>query len=330
MALLVTEADLRAVTQSPTEISAAVDAVEASVLASHHRGAGQVIFGDLALDDDAYVKVLGSSAPGAGMSLQTFPAQANPDFHGDSRVMLLFDAGGALTALLAGDELNALRTSVPAALGARHLAPRDAQVLGILGSGYQAVSHALTITAAVPGLKEVRVWSPTTVNRERFAREQTQLRGLPVHACSSAQDVVESADILTATGRTDAGAQAYAAEWVKPGALLISMTRSAPPGLDGVARVVVPTKRRPELVAFGFTGVSVPKPAADPGGSVELIDVIEGRASAREHRDQIVVWELANVYLWDLPIAGWAHAWAVRAGVGLSFALSAAPRGEDA
>jgi ornithine cyclodeaminase/alanine dehydrogenase-like protein (mu-crystallin family) len=326
MALLLTHNELIALTRSPTEVVRALDAVEASVVGSHRAGPGQVIFGDLALDGDAYMKVMGASAPAAGMSLQVFPAQTNVGMHPDQRLLLLFDAATAsLQALLAGDELNALRTSVPAALGVRHLAPPGSTVLGILGSGYQAASHALTFTAAAPRLRTVLVWSPTPASRERFAAEQTQRLGVPVKPCDSPEEVVRSAHVLTATGRTAPGSPAYAAEWVKPGALVVSMTGSAPPELTRSARLVVPTRRRPELVAFGFNGPAAPRPPAVPDDAIELIDVMEGRTAPRDVPERRVVWELANVYLWDLAIARWAYDWAVRGGVGHAFALSGAP-----
>jgi ornithine cyclodeaminase/alanine dehydrogenase-like protein (mu-crystallin family) len=323
MALLITQADLEPLTRSKDGIAAAIDATEASVVASHRRGRGQVIFGDLALDDDAYVKVMGVTSPAAGMSLQVFPAQANPSFHPDQRMLLLFDPQtGSLLALLAADDLNALRTSVPAGLGARHLAPDGARVLGILGTGYQAGSHALTIAAALPQLEEIHVWSPTQAHRERFADEQAAILGLPVRACATAREVVEAADVLTAAGRIGAGQKAYEADWVKPGALLISMTRSAPAELDDVAQVVVATLQRPEIVALKFNGPSAPRPAPDPPTTIELLDVMEGRRSPRAHAGQPVVWELAQVYAWDLPIARWAYDWAVAQGVGQPFGLT--------
>jgi alanine dehydrogenase len=322
--LLLTQADLMPLTRSRAGVATAIDATEASIVRAHDAGAGQVIFGDLELDDGAYLKVMGVSQPEGGMSLQVFPAQANAAFRPDQRLMLLFDpASASLLALLAADELNALRTSVPAGLGARHLAPEGARVLGILGAGYQAESHALTITAGCPEVEEIRVWSPTEANRDRFAAERSEALGLPIRACSTAREVVEAADVLTAAGRPRAGEPAYDAAWVKPGALLISMTRSAPRALDGVAQVVVPTRARPAIVAMKFNGPSAPRPADGPSEAIELIDVLRGRRAARAHPAQPVVWELGHVYAWDLAIARWAYEWAVRHQVGSELRLSA-------
>jgi ornithine cyclodeaminase/alanine dehydrogenase-like protein (mu-crystallin family) len=323
MALLLTQTDLMNLTRSNSEIAHAIDAIEACVVASHKVGRGQTIFGDLEIDDANYMKVLCVSAPHAGMSVHAFPGQGNAtNRYPDDRLMLLFAPDtGSLQAVLAGDDLNALRTSVPAALGARYLAPPGAKVLGILGSGYQAASHLRTISVAAPQLSTVFVWSPTQANRERFAEEQSQLLGLPVEACDNAEDVVGQADVLTATGSIPTGRPAYAAEWVKPGALMISITRSVPAELMRSARRVVPTRRRPEVVAFGFNGPIRPHPIDDPDGTVELIDVIEGRVDVRDVPDRTVFWELAQIYLWDVAIARWAHDWAVDHGVGYPFAL---------
>ena len=46
--------------------------------------------------------------------------------------------------------------------------------------------------------------------------------------------------------------------------------------------------------------------------------LIAGTVAAREDPGQPVIWELANVYLWDLAIVSWAYDWATRNGAGQS------------
>ena len=324
MPLVISQEDLRDLVASPEGIRRAIDMLQDGLRLAHAGGNGTTVFGDVALEGDNFVKILGCAGPGQAMSVQCFAAQGNPASDVDARIMLLFDGtSGGLQALIAADDLNALRTAVPAGLGARHLAPEGARVLGILGAGYQAENHALTLTAAVPGLEHVLVWSPTPASRERFAAEQGQRLGLEVVACDTAEEVVRRADVLTAAGRTPGHQAAYEASWVKPGSLLISMTGSAPGELLREARFVVPTLRRPRLVAFGFVGTAAPKPLPDPAGTVELAEIMAGVEPVRTHPAQNVIWELAQVYLWDPPMAAWAYEWAVEHDRGTAVELSA-------
>lgn len=322
--LVISQKDLRDLVTSPDGIRRAIDKLQHGLRLAHAGANGTTVFGDVALEGNNFVKILGCAGPGQPMSVQCFASQGNAASDVNARIMMLFDGtSGALEALIAADDLNALRTAVPAGLGARHLAPEGARVLGILGAGYQAENHALTLTAAVPGLESVVVWSPTPASRERFAAEQTERLGLEVVACDTAEEVVRRADVLTAAGRTRGHQPAYEASWVRPGSLLISMTGSAPRELFGQARFVVPTRRRPQLVAFGFVGSAAPDPLPDPEGTVELAEIMAGLEPVRTHPGQNVIWELAQVYLWDPPMAAWAYEWAVEHGRGTPVELTA-------
>jgi alanine dehydrogenase len=324
MPLMISQAELTALLDSDDELGDALDRVERTLLDRHQRSAGHVVFADLPLTGDKTFRVMGSSAEGSIATVRIFPDHTNQDARDDTAFTLVLDPRtGGLRALLAGDDLNTLRTSVPAGVGARHLAPAGARTLCILGSSTQARGHLRAICRALPGIQEVLVWSPTPAHREAFAEQHTARLGLPVRACATAEEAVSGADVITATGNTPAGVPAYEDGWVRPGALAISMTRSAPPELRARARNVAPTSRRPQLVAVGFVGRGAPRPGPDPDDLVELADVIAGTVPARVDPDQPLVFELANIYLWDQPIAAWALDWATRQGVGSTVELTA-------
>jgi ornithine cyclodeaminase/alanine dehydrogenase-like protein (mu-crystallin family) len=324
MPLTISQADLAALLDSDDELGDALDRVERSLLDRHQGEAGHAVFADLPLASDNAFRVMGSTAEGSVSTVRVFPDHTNQGARHDTAFTLVLDPStGALVAILAGDDLNTLRTSVPAGVGARHLAPEGARTLGVLGSSTQARGHARAICRALPGIQEVLVWSPTAANREAFAEEHTARFGFPVRPCATAEEAVSGADVITAAGNTPGGVPAYEDAWVRPGALAISMTRSAPPELRARARNVAPTRRRPQLVAIGFVGRGAPKPGQDPEGVVELADVITGTVPARVDPDQPVVFELANIYLWDQPIAAWALDWATRHGLGSTLELTA-------
>ena len=324
MPIVFSQDDLAPLIDSDDDFFRLIDAVEQLLLERHSGPGGHTVFVDLPLDTERNaVKVYGITAPGAA-TLRVFPGETNEGSRADAAFILVLDSvSGGLEAVLCGDDLNALRTSVPAGVGARHLAPKGARVLCILGSGAQARGCARVITAALPNLEEVVVWSPTTANREAFARVQTDKLGVAVRACETAEEAVRSGDIVMAAGMVTPGQPAFDADWVKPGALVISLTRSAPPELvANGARLVVPTQNRPEIVAMGFAGKNRPSPRADQDEVVELADVITGAASARERGDQVVVFELGNVYLWDHAVVSWAYEWAKANSAGQSIVLS--------
>jgi ornithine cyclodeaminase len=91
-----------------------------------------------------------------------------------STVLLLDIETGMPRALVAGNNLTALRTAAAAASAARRLSRPDAGQVAILGTGRQALFQ-LKALAEVRPLRSVVAWSRSPANVETFGR---QVRGL--------------------------------------------------------------------------------------------------------------------------------------------------------
>lgn len=91
--------------------------------------------------------------------------------------------------------LTALRTAAASAMAARHLAPRDATIMAMIGNGAQAEFQALAMKAVV-GIEEVRLYD---IDPKATQKTVHNLRdsGLLVVPCTSAQDAIEGARIIT-------------------------------------------------------------------------------------------------------------------------------------
>src|SRR5258708_21549146 len=82
-------------------------------------------------------------------------------------------------------------TAAVSAVSARHLAKKDARILGILGSGVQARSHYEALTL-VREFAEVRAWSPNPARLRQFAADTG------ARAMWNAEAVVCGADVVVA------------------------------------------------------------------------------------------------------------------------------------
>ncbi len=71
----------------------------------------------------------------------------------------------------------------------------------MLGSGEQAKTQ-VTAHACVHPLKQIKVYSPTKENRERFAKELSQETGIEVTPVASAEAAIRGSDIVTAATNT--------------------------------------------------------------------------------------------------------------------------------
>ncbi len=91
--------------------------------------------------------------------------------------------------------LTALRTAATSAMAARHLAPRDARVMAMIGNGAQAEFQALAFKA-ICGIEEVRLHDIDPAATTKCARNLAG-RGLRVVVCGSKEDAMLGAQIVT-------------------------------------------------------------------------------------------------------------------------------------
>ncbi|TFL20306.1 ornithine cyclodeaminase [Jannaschia formosa] len=91
--------------------------------------------------------------------------------------------------------LTALRTAAMSVTAARHLAPKGARVMAMIGNGAQCEFQALGFHHCL-GIEEVRLWD---VDPAATAKAERNLRGtgLRVVPCGSAEEAIEGAQIVT-------------------------------------------------------------------------------------------------------------------------------------
>lgn len=131
-------------------------------------------------------------------------------------VTLFEAASGRPLVLMEADWLGRMRTGAVSGLATRLLANADAEVLGLIGTGTQALTQVLAI-AAVRRLAEVRVFSRDPGRRAAFAHQlQRAVPGeIRVTQASSAQDAAERAHVVTTI--TPAREPVLLGSWLGPG-----------------------------------------------------------------------------------------------------------------
>ncbi|TKS90025.1 Ketimine reductase mu-crystallin [Collichthys lucidus] len=196
-------------------------------------------------------------------------------------VVLLDPEYGNVKAVMDGEVITRMRTAAASAISAKLLMRPDAEVLAILGSGHQALSHYNVFTEMF-SFKEVRVWSRTRKWVEKFCQSVSG----PVKICDSVEEAVRGADaIVTVTRCTE---PVLFGQWVKPGAHVAAVGACRPNWreLDDVMMkeaVVYTDSREGAMAESGDIILSGAEVFA------ELGEVINGTKPA--HRDKTTVFK---------------------------------------
>lgn len=231
---------------------------------------------------------------------------------------LLFDPEtGRAKALVSANYLTGVRTGAASAIATKYLARPDSEVLGVLGTGVQAV-YQLQATLAVRPIRRVRAWDPSADNLRAFGRIVTQL-GLAFEPQPGPREVAAEADVLVTV--TPSQRPLVEHGWLRPGTHVSAM------GAD--------TKGKQELDAavVAAAAVFVDEPAqaitigecqhAFAAGLITASDlrgtlgeVLAGQCAGRRSSEEITLFDGTGVALQDLAVAELALRLALRRGMG--------------
>jgi thiomorpholine-carboxylate dehydrogenase len=214
---------------------------------------------------------------GLGLKAVTFyPSNAQRGIPTHMATIFLVDPEtGTPLAIMDGRLITEMRTAAVSAAATKLLAPPDAKVLAILGSGVQAHSHFEALQL-VRRFEEIRVWSPTQVHAERFAKEigATAL---------SAEEAVRDADVIVTV--TNSKTSVLRGAWLKTGCHVNAIGACRPDWRElddeAMANVIFVDSREGALKESGDVILSGAKIYA------ELGEALAGKVPPRAHETTI-------------------------------------------
>jgi alanine dehydrogenase len=234
---------------------------------------------------------------------------SNPKTGAHFRFLLYRALDGMPLAEFEANRLGQIRTGAASAVATKFLAREDADVLGVIGSGFQAETQIAAITV-VRKLREVRVWSRNAERRVEFARKCAEQFGLNVRAVDSARAAMRDAGVVvTATSSRE---PVIEGEWISPG------THVNATGSNWTSRRELPTELildrgalvtvdsvEDGLLESGDLVIPVKeRPGTDfPAG--EFCDVVAGTRPGRTSADQITVFKSNGLAVQDVAAAGY-------------------------
>jgi alanine dehydrogenase len=212
--------------------------------------------------------------------------------------------------------LQHMRVAADGGIGVKFMANKDAEVVGMLGSGGMARAH-MQAFMHVRDIKKLQVFSPTKENREAFGAEMGRKYNIEVQVCDRPEAVYKGAHILA--GLTDSALPVLDGSYLEKGTHIVNIGGSGSVDSKSMDRVDVylrfgdapaPLGRpefaiddeylgweaRPGSPKFGdgrrrtrAHGVAL------PDKRVSLADLLQGRAQGRTSDDQITWSERGNL-----------------------------------
>lgn len=234
--------------------------------------------------------------------------------------VFLFDPDtGQPRAMVGGNLLTALRTAAASAISIKHLARKDAKVLGMIGAGHQA---AFQLRAALTqrSFDKVIGWNLHPEMLPRLA-EIAEEAGLPFEAV----DLPGMAEADVIISITSSFAPILMADHVSPGTHIACM------GTDTIgkqeveaallARATVFTDEVAQSVSIGEAQHAVEAGLIVASDISEIGAVINRTHPGRVSDDQITLFDGTGVGLQDLAVAARAVDLAVASGVAVDVAF---------
>jgi alanine dehydrogenase len=240
--------------------------------------------------------------------------------HNAGRVFCLYkEQGGELCAIVQVFAMGALRTGAASGIATRYLSNEDAHVLGVIGTGRQAMTQVEAI-AGVRTITEVRAFSRSPENRTKFCQDIRSKLGLEARPVEAARDAVTRCDIVVTS--TTSTTPVLLGEWLSPGTHVnaIGANYEHRRELDSVAvaRAKFVATDDKEQVRYESTDLAAPvKDGLLRWDQVTpLGDVVAGLVKGRSSRDDITLFKSLGIAIEDVALAIRAYEKAIAEGVG--------------
>jgi alanine dehydrogenase len=221
-------------------------------------------------------------------------------------VMLYEAETGDLLAMMEADKLGQMRTGAASGIATKYMARKDADTVGIYGTGWQAESQLMAV-CAVRKIKSIKAYSRKKEHREAFAQKMTVQLGVEVSAVETPEEAARNqAIIITITSGRE---PVLKGEWLAAGAHI----NAAGSNFLTKAEIDVETVRRSSVIAVdaietakveaGDLLPSIERGLINWESLIELSRIVVGQEKGRTSDDDITLFKSHGIALEDISTA---------------------------
>ena len=235
-------------------------------------------------------------------------------------VLINSQTGNPLAVLMDNGYLTDVRTGIAGAIAAKHLAPKEVKIVGVIGSGMQA-RYQIRALKLVRDFSFLMVYGIVDDEIDKYIDEISQKLNIEVIRADSVESVVKESNLVVTT--TPSKEPYLRAEWLHTGLHITCMGSDSedkqelfPDVFAKVDRIACDRKsqvfRLGELHHALEAGV-----VSEDGEIIELGELTSGANPGRQSKEQITVCDLTGVGVQDTQIARLAYQRAVEQGLGI-------------
>lgn len=232
---------------------------------------------------------------------------------------------GEAVAIVEAGRLGQIRTGAASGVATKYLARPESGALGVIGTGWQALSQVQAIARVRP-IALVKVYSRSQERREAFARDMVTDLAAEVVPVESAQEAAAGMDIVVTA--TSAREPVLSGAWLRPGMHVNAIGSNAASRQEIDAEAV----RRSEMIVVDSLeqariecgDLLVPDRAGEPVWDrvTELAPIVAGNAPGRTQPNQITLFESQGIAVEDVVTMELLYRRALAAGAGQEITLS--------
>jgi ornithine cyclodeaminase len=250
---------------------------------------------------------------------------------------------GAPLAHMSANLLSAYRTGAIPGVGARHLAAKNAKVIGLLGPGVMGKTSVAAFMAARPGIDTIKVMGRGQKSLDSFLAwvKATYPQITTLQVVDSIEELVRGSDIVSYCNSGEVGDPStypiVKREWLKPGAFLaMPASCSLDEGMSGAdvrkvmdsiglyeawyEEVPKPSHHCIPLVGMRFMDM-IAEGQMSKDELEDLGAIVSGESPARQNDEEIIIMSVGGMPVEDVAWATRVYRNAIEKGIGIKLNL---------
>jgi len=239
-----------------------------------------------------------------------------------SGMMILINAqtGNPLAILLDNGYLTDVRTGIAGAIAAKHLAPKEVKIVGVIGSGMQA-RYQIRALKLVRDFSFLMVYGIVDDEVNKYIDEISKKLNIEVVRADSVESVVKESNLVVTT--TPSKEPYLRAEWLHTGLHITCMGSDSEDKQELFPDVFakadrIACDRKSQVFRLGELHHALEAGVVSEYGEItELGELTSGASPGRQSKEQITVCDLTGVGVQDTQIARLAYQRAVEQGLGI-------------